>query len=132
MVNYESAKRELIAVFLPIFVLIVIKIFKGEFWDIFQLPDLSLAISIMYGQLLAKTFDIPDKNKKLNTFSTFQLKIFSIAILSIIMYACFQLIDKPSIIMYVIQLILLFVSIFFYLPYSTLLDKMRQNEQKAD
>ncbi|WP_318453692.1 hypothetical protein [Photobacterium leiognathi] len=126
MGNFENAKRELIAVFLPIFVLIIIKIFKGEFAEVFKIPDFSLAISIMYGQLLAKTFEIPDKNKSIEKFNTFQLKIFTFAILSIIMYACFQLIDSPSIFMYIVQIMLLTISIYYYLPFSTLLSDMRK------
>ncbi|PHZ60531.1 hypothetical protein CRG86_005960 [Photobacterium leiognathi] len=80
----------------------------------------------MYGQLLAKTFEIPDKNKSIEKFNTFQLKIFTFAILSIIMYACFQLIDSPSIFMYIVQIMLLTISIYYYLPFSTLLSDMRK------
>ena len=124
MSRFESAKREVIAILLPVAILIVIKLFKGEFWSIFQLSDFSLATSIMYGQLLAKTFEVPDANKKNDLFSSFQLKIFCLAIISIIMYSCFQILDVIPIFMYVIQIIVLVVSIYCYLPYSTLISDM--------
>ncbi|WP_210437853.1 hypothetical protein, partial [Vibrio crassostreae] len=115
-----------IAILLPIAVLIVIKLFKGDFWDIFTMSDFSLATSIMYGQLLAKTFDVQDSKKKADMFSSFQLKIFCLAIISITMYACFQILDTVPMLMYVVQALVLMVSIYCYLPYSTLLDDMRK------
>ncbi|CAK1910911.1 conserved membrane hypothetical protein [Vibrio crassostreae] len=126
MSRFESAKREVIAILLPIAVLIVIKLFKGDFWDIFTMSDFSLATSIMYGQLLAKTFDVQDSKKKADMFSSFQLKIFCLAIISITMYACFQILDTVPMLMYVVQALVLMVSIYCYLPYSTLLDDMRK------
>ena len=75
-VNYEGAKKEVMFIALPFLVLLLLKIIQNDLMSILKLSDFALATSIMWGQLLAKSFDVPDKNKNKDKFSTKQVQIF--------------------------------------------------------
>ena len=109
---------------LPLLVLFLIKMLNNELMSFLKLSDFSLATSIMYGQLLAKTLDVPDKNKKRDRFSTYQVYIFVVSILSMAMYIGFQLIPNISFNFYIVQIVTFLVGIMFYIPLSTLMNDL--------
>tara|TARA_Y100000034_G_C6879895_1_gene402996 strand:+ start:279 stop:680 length:402 start_codon:yes stop_codon:yes gene_type:complete len=124
--NFEGAKKEVVLIILPLLVLLIVKLLSNKLESFLMLSDFSLASSIMYGQLLAKTLDVPDKNKDLSKFSSAQVYIFSFSILSITTYLCFQLLDDIHIAYYWVQLVFFIVGLFFYIPLSTLLDNLKK------
>ncbi|MGR5372548.1 hypothetical protein [Photobacterium damselae] len=121
MRSYDVAKKEAVFIALPLLVLFLIKILNGDFMSFLRLSDFSLATSIMYGQLLAKTLDVPDKNKQLGKFSTYQVYIFVASILSMSMYIGFQVIADVNLIFYVAQIVIFLIGIVFYIPMSALI-----------
>ncbi len=122
--SYDTAKKEAVFIALPLLVLFLIKMLNNELMSFLKLSDFSLATSIMYGQLLAKTLDVPDKNKKRDRFSTYQVYIFVVSILSMAMYIGFQLITNISFNFYIVQIITFIVGIMFYIPLSTLMNDL--------
>lgn len=70
--EYSEAISECIFIALPILALVIIRLMQGRFIEILQTSDYSLAISIMYGQLLAKTLSVPEHKKKLVNFNFFK------------------------------------------------------------
>ncbi|CAH6871679.1 hypothetical protein BCS84_18220 [Vibrio cyclitrophicus] len=122
--SYDTAKKEAVFIALPLLVLFLIKMLNNELMSFLKLSDFSLATSIMYGQLLAKTLDVPDKNKKRDRFSTYQVYIFVVSILSMAMYIGFQLIPNISFNFYIVQIVTFIVGIMFYIPLSTLMNDL--------
>jgi hypothetical protein len=122
--SYDVAKKEAVFIALPLFVLFIIKMLNNDLMSFVKLSDFSLATSIMYGQLLAKTLDVPDKNKKHGRFSTYQVYIFVVSIVSMTMYIGFQLISDVSVYFYTIQIVTFFIGIVFYIPVSTLMSDL--------
>ncbi|MCD9516843.1 hypothetical protein [Photobacterium carnosum] len=126
MRSYDVAKKEAVFIALPLLVLFLIKILNGDFMSYIKLSDFSLATSIMYGQLLAKTLDVPDKNKKKGRFSSYQVYIFVVSILSMTMYIGFQVIPSINFLFYIAQIVIFLVGIIFYIPLSTLMSDLSQ------
>lgn len=122
--NYDIAKREAVFIALPLLVLFIIKMLNNDLMSFIKLSDFSLATSIMYGQLLAKTLDVPDKNKNMTRFSTYQVYIFAVSILSMALYLGFQLIPDISFNFYIAQVITFIIGIIFYIPLSTLMSDL--------
>ncbi|MBB1276543.1 MULTISPECIES: hypothetical protein [Pseudoalteromonas] len=125
--SYDGAKKEAIFIVLPLLVLFIIKLLNDDLSSYIRLSDFSLATSIMYGQLLAKTLEVPDKNKKISRFSTYQVYIFAFSIISIVMYICFQLNTAIDTFYYWIQIAVFFIGIIFYIPLSTLMDDLKKD-----
>jgi len=125
--NFEPAKRDATFIALPLIALFILKLVQGDALSMIELSDFSLATSIMYGQLLAKTLDVADKNKnkKKDKFSSYQVKIFVFSFLSIILYICLQLVDGVSKYIYWFQTVWFFVSLFLYVIYSTVIDDIK-------
>ena len=122
--SYDTAKKEAVFIVLPLLVLFLIKMLSNELISFLKLSDFSLATSIMYGQLLAKTLDVPDKSKKRDRFSTYQVYIFTVSILSMAMYIGFQLIPDVNINFYIAQVVTFLIGIVFYIPLSTLMSDL--------
>ncbi|MBA6409401.1 hypothetical protein H4J63_08675 [Pseudoalteromonas sp. 5Ae-yellow] len=95
-INYESAKKEALFIALPFLVLLLLKVLQGDFIGFIKLSDFSLATSILWGQLLAKTFDVPDKNKNRDKFSTKQVQIFIFSFLSLTLYIGLNFLEAIS------------------------------------
>lgn len=123
-INYDVAKKEAVFIVLPLLVLLIIKVLGNDFMSFLKLSDFSLAASIMYGQLLAKSLDVPDKMKNKGRFSTYQVYIFVIAILSISMYIGFQTIPDIHFSLYIVQILFLIAALIFYIPISTLMTNL--------
>lgn len=122
--NYDGAKKEAVFIALPLLVLFIIKMLNDDLISFVKLSDFSLATSIMYGQLLAKTLDVPDKNKIASRFSTYQVYIFVISIVSMTMYIGFQLISTVDIKFYILQIVTFVIGVFFYIPLSSLMSDL--------
>ncbi|SON48970.1 hypothetical protein [Vibrio tapetis] len=122
--SFDTAKKEAVFIVLPLLVLFLIKMLNNELMSFLKLSDFSLATSIMYGQLLAKTLDVPDKNKKRDRFSTYQVYIFVVSILSMAMYIGFQLIPDINFNFYIAQIVTFLAGIVFYIPLSTLMSDL--------
>lgn len=120
--SYANAISEVLFVTLPFIILIIIKSMQGSLPNIIHTSDFSLATSIMYGQLLAKTLSVPDVVKKADAFRLFQVIIFSISLISITVYAGFQILDKVSVTFYYLQICVFVVGLVFYIPISTLVN----------
>lgn len=129
-ISYDVAKKEAVFIVLPLLVLLIIKAFNNDLDSYLQLSDFSLAMSIMYGQLLAKSLDVPDKMKKAGRFSTYQVYIFSGAILSITMYIAFQILPNVQQIWYYIQILCFVATLVFYIAVSTLLTNLIRGSYK--
>jgi hypothetical protein len=125
--NYDGAKKEAVFIALPLLVLFVIKLLSDDLISFIKLSDFSLATSIMYGQLLAKTLDVPDKNKIASRFSTYQVYIFVVSIISMTMYIGFQLISTVDIKFYILQIATFILGIIFYIPLSTLMSDLTKD-----
>lgn len=124
---YSNAIADALFVLLPFLVLFVIKFMQNNISEMLKLSDYSLATSIMYCQLLGKTLFINESKKKSGNFQLFQVIVFVLSILSIVFYASFQLISKIPFSAYVIQLAFFIISILFYIPLLTLINKMSEN-----
>ena len=122
--NYEGAKKEAIFIALPLLVLFIVKLMNNSLIDFIYLSDFSLASSIMYGQLLAKTLDVPDRFKKAEKFSSFQVYIFTFAMLSMTMYISFQTIDDIKNWLYIAQIIMFSIGLLLYIPLSSAIGNM--------
>jgi len=122
--NYDGAKKEAIFIVLPLLVLFIIKMLSDDLLSFVTLSDFSLATSIMYGQLLAKTLDVPDKNKIGSRFSSYQVYIFVVSIISMTMYIGFQLIPVVDIKFYILQIATFVIGVIFYIPLSTLMNDL--------
>lgn len=122
--DYEGAKKEAIFIALPLLVLFIVKLMSNSLIDFMYLSDFSLASSIMYGQLLAKTLDVPDKSKKSGRFSSFQVYIFIFAMLSMTMYISFQTISDVEYWLYIAQIVMFVIGLFLYIPLSSAVNKM--------
>lgn len=120
--NYSDAITEALFIALPFLVLIIIKSIQGDVGSLLTMSDFSLATSIMYGQLLSRTLSVPDKVKKEGNFKLFQVIIFIFSLLSIIIYASFQLVSNVSQGFYWTQIILFIVGLIFYIPTLTLMN----------
>lgn len=120
--SYADAISEALFVALPFFALLIIKIMQGKVSSIIYISDYSLATSIMYGQLLAKTLVVPDGVKKTDAFKLFQVIIFIISLLSIIVYAGLQILEGVSNSFYYLQITVFVVGLFFYIPILTLVN----------
>lgn len=127
--TYDVAKKEVVFIILPLMLLFVIKLFNNEVVSFIKLSDFSLAMSIMYGQLLAKSLDVPDSKKIQGRFSTFQVYVFSISMLAMAMYLAFNLINDVSFIYYVFQMIIFTVGVVFYIPISTLMSDLIEEKK---
>lgn len=123
---YSSAIADALFVLLPFLVLFVIKFMQNNISDMLKLSDYSLATSIMYCQLLGKTLLICESKKKDGNFQLFQVIVFVLSTLSIVFYASFQLVLKIPLSAYVIQLAFFIISILFYIPLLTLINKMSE------
>jgi len=124
--NFTEAITESIFVILPFVILILIKVMQNDLKGILYTSDYSLAASIMYGQLLAKTLTVPDHRKNQDSFKLYQVIVFCISIISIVMYAGFQLLKNLSSYIYCIQLIVFCVCVFFYIPIYTLMNDLNK------
>ncbi len=122
--NFTEAITESIFVLLPFIVLLVIKLMQDDVKNIIFSSDFSLAISILYGQLLAKTLTIPDHNKNVESFRLYQVIVFCVSIISIVMYAGFQIIRMVPVYVYYIQVLVFIVGVFIYIPIYTLMKDM--------
>ncbi len=122
--NFTEAITESIFVLLPFIVLLVIKLMQDDVKNIIFSSDFSLAISILYGQLLAKTSTIPDHNKNVESFRLYQVIVFCVSIISIVMYAGFQIIRTVPVYVYYIQVLVFIVGVFIYIPIYTLMKDM--------
>lgn len=122
--NFTEAITESIFVLLPFIVLLVIKLMQDDVKNIIFSSDFSLAISILYGQLLAKTLTIPDHNKNVESFRLYQVIVFCVSIISIVMYAGFQIIRTVPVYVYYIQVLVFIVGVFIYIPIYTLMKDM--------
>ena len=71
--SFANAISEIIFILFPFIALLVIKLMKSDAAGIIYISDYSLATSIMYGQLLAKTFSVPDKAKNQTSLGYFKL-----------------------------------------------------------
>lgn len=125
--NYSDAITEALFIALPFLVLIIIKSIQGDLGSLLTISDFSLATSIMYGQLLSRTLSVPDKIKKEGNFKLFQVIIFIFSLLSIIIYASFQLVSNVSQGFYWTQIILFIVGLIFYIPTLTLMNNKIQS-----
>ncbi|MCH4293664.1 hypothetical protein MJ923_05025 [Shewanella sp. 3B26] len=123
-ISYDVALKEAIFILLPLLVLLVVKVLSGNFESYLKLSDFSLAMSIMYGQLLAKSLDVPDKMKKRGRFSTYQVYIFVGAILSITIYITFQTVTNIDACWYYAQIPLFILTLVFYIPISALMSDL--------
>lgn len=124
--NFTEAITESIFVMLPFVILILIKVMQNDLKGILYTSDYSLAASIMYGQLLAKTLTVPDHRKNQDSFKLYQVIVFCISIISIVMYAGFQLLENLSSYIYCIQLMVFCVCVFFYIPIYTLMNDLNK------
>ena len=122
--NYSAAIADALFVLLPFLLLVVVKIMKGISEEIIMMPDYSLAISIMYGQLLSKTLYVNENRRKHDNFQLFQVVIFVISMIAIVSYTGFQLITNVPKYIYILQLILFIISLVIYIPTLTLINKM--------
>lgn len=122
--KYSSAITDALFILLPFFVLFLIKFMQSDIYAMFRLSDYSLAISIMYGQLLGKTLNVHERKKKYGNFQLFQVIVFIVSILSIVLYAGFQLVVKVPDFVYTTQLIIFVLGVFFYIPIGTLVNKL--------
>ncbi|RPA22859.1 hypothetical protein EGC78_20800 [Shewanella frigidimarina] len=122
--NYEPAKKEVMFIVLPLLILFIIKWIGGDLLSFIKLTDFSLATSIMYGQLVAKSFNVPDSSKKRDEFSTYQVKIFSLCLLSLTMYTSLNLIKSVSDTVYWVQGVLCVTSLIYYIPAATVINEM--------
>lgn len=122
--NYDVAKKEVVFIALPLLLLFIIKLFDDALMSFVKISDFSLALSMMYGQLLAKSLDVPDAKKRIERFSTYQVYIFAISMISITMYISFNLIPSVRVEFYIAQIIIFIVGIIFYIPMSTLMSDL--------
>ncbi|HHQ4733283.1 TPA: hypothetical protein ACSP2W_002796 [Aeromonas veronii] len=122
--NYDVAKKEVVFIALPLLLLFIIKLFDDALMSFVKIYDFSLALSMMYGQLLAKSLDVPDTKKRIERFSTYQVYIFAISMISITMYISFNLIPSVRVEFYIAQIIIFIVGIIFYIPMSTLMSDL--------
>ncbi|MEI7062880.1 hypothetical protein [Dickeya chrysanthemi] len=122
--NYSAAIADALFVLLPFLLLVVVKVMKGISEEIIMMPDYSLAISIMYGQLLSKTLYVNENSKKYDNFQLFQVMIFVISMIAIVSYTGFQLITNVPKYIYILQFILFIVALVIYIPTLTLINKM--------
>lgn len=125
--SYASAITDTLFVLLPFLVLIILRTMQSDFSSMLELSDYSLALSIMYGQLLSKTLSVPDNKKKTEQFKLYQIIIFMVSILSIITYSGFQTIENIPLGMYYAQIIFFLFGLFLYVPILTLMNKLNQN-----
>lgn len=123
-INYEGAKKEAMFIALPFLVLLVIKVIQNDLFEFIKLSDFALATSIMWGQLLAKTFDVPDKNKNKDKFSTKQVHIFIFSFLSLTLYIGLNLVKDVHDYIYWVQIIWYLFSMLYYIPISTLMKNL--------
>lgn len=123
-ISYDVAKKEVVFIVLPLMVLLILKVLSNDFISFLKLSDFSLATSIMYGQLLAKSLDVTDKMKKQGRFSTYQVYIFAVAILSIAMYVGFKIISDLHFNLYIFQIVFFIAALIFYIPMSTLMTNL--------
>ncbi|MDE8754603.1 hypothetical protein MJO48_05200 [Dickeya fangzhongdai] len=122
--NYSAAIADALFVLLPFLLLVVVKIMKGISEEIIMMPDYSLAISIMYGQLLSKTLYVNENRRKNDNFQLFQVIIFVISMIAIVFYTGFQLITNVPKYIYILQFILFIIALVIYIPTLTLINKM--------
>ncbi|HFK2926855.1 TPA: hypothetical protein ACGY8I_004084 [Aeromonas hydrophila] len=122
--SYDVAKKEVVLIVLPLLLLFIIKLFDDALMSFVKISDFSLALSMMYGQLLAKSLDVPDAKKRIERFSTYQVYIFAISMISITMYISFNLIPSVRVEFYIAQIIIFIVGIIFYIPMSTLMSDL--------
>ncbi|WP_029302616.1 hypothetical protein [Aeromonas hydrophila] len=122
--SYDVAKKEVVLIVLPLLLLFIIKLFDDALMSFVKISDFSLALSMMYGQLLAKSLDVPDAKKRIERFSTYQIYIFAISMISITMYISFNLIPSVRVEFYIAQIIIFIVGIIFYIPMSTLMSDL--------
>tara|TARA_R110000850_G_scaffold58857_1_gene136451 strand:+ start:386 stop:787 length:402 start_codon:yes stop_codon:yes gene_type:complete len=120
--SYANAISEALFIILPFIILVIFKTMQGDFLDVVYRSDFSLAISIMYGQLLARTLSVPDNVKKGDAFRLFQVVVFIISLLSITVYSGFQMLEGVSTLFYYFQFFIFIVGVIFYIPILTLLN----------
>jgi hypothetical protein len=125
--SYASAITDTLFVLLPFLVLIILRAMQSDFSSMLELSDYSLALSIMYGQLLSKTLSVPDNKKKTEQFKLYQIIIFIVSILSIIAYSGFQTIENIPVAMYYSQIIFFLIGLFLYVPFLTLINKLNHS-----
>ena len=123
-INYEGAKKEVLFIALPFLVLLLLKVIQDDLINFIRLSDFALATSILWGQLLAKTFDVPDKNKQKDKFSTKQVQIFIFSFLSLTLYIALNLLSDISDRVYWAQFGWYLFSIIYYIPISTLMNDL--------
>jgi hypothetical protein len=126
-INYEAAKKEALFIALPFLVLLLLKVLQGDLISFIRLSDFALATSILWGQLLAKTFDVPDRNKKKDKFSTKQVQIFIFSFLSLTLYIGLNFLNDISDQVYWAQLGWYLFSILYYIPISTLMNDLSRS-----
>lgn len=122
--NFEGAKKEAMFIALPFLVLLLIKVVQDDLISIVKISDFALATSIMWGQLLAKTFDVPDKNKSKDKFSTKQVHIFIFSFLSLTLYISLNLVKNINDYIYYGQVVWYLFSLLYYIPISTLMSDL--------
>jgi len=123
-IRYEQAKKEVIFILIPFLVLLIIRVLEGDFEALIYIADYSLATTIVWGQLLSKTLDVPDKNRKIGAFSTKQVQVFLFSILSLTLYISLNLIVGISDWVYWTQIGWFVFSILYYIPISSLMNDL--------
>lgn len=127
--NYEQAKKEVMFVLIPFLVLLIIRVLQEDIEALLVVADYSLATSIVWGQLLAKTLDVPDVVKKKGAFSTKQVQIFLFSILSLTLYISLNLIESVAEWVYWGQLVWFIFSVLYYVPVSSLMNNLSKLPQ---
>jgi hypothetical protein len=125
--SYSSAITDALFVLLPFLVLIILRLMQSDLSSMLMLSDYSLALSIMYGQLLSKTLSVPDHKKKSEQFKLFQIIIFMVSILSVIAYSGFQIIQNIPLNIYYSQIVIFIIGLLFYVPFLTLMNKLNND-----
>lgn len=122
--SYSSAITDTLFVLLPFLVLILLRLMQSDLSSMLILSDYSLALSIMYGQLLSKTLSVPDHKKQSDQFKLFQIIIFLVSIVSVSAYSGFQIIENIPLSIYYSQIVLFIIGLILYVPFLTLINKL--------
>ncbi|MFT5298829.1 MAG: hypothetical protein ACI9YH_004881 [Colwellia sp.] len=125
--SYSSAITDALFVLLPFLVLILLRLMQSDISRMLIIPDYSLALSIMYGQLLSKTLSVPDHKKQSDQFKLFQIIIFLVSVLSVIAYSGFQIIEDIPLGIYYSQIVIFIIGLFMYVPFLTLMNKLNND-----
>lgn len=130
--KYTNAFTETVFVLLPICVVVLLFFIQGNISRIYYESDLSLAVSIMYGQLLSKTLSVSDSQKNSEKFRLFQVLIFAFSIIAIVLFAGIKIMQSVEDIVLKVQLIIFVIAVFLYVPFASVIDKLNQRDYKYE